>query len=475
MLPLLLFGDAVVAGPRRPHKLPKETAEIMVEWPAGGVDFEWDEANTKEAYEKAGNYIQKWNCLAGLKVDPASTPESTTLYITVPRWLEGVASTLNSITVNLNNVTEAPKLKPWPDWETNYQYTQNADKSCDSLQYVQSMEIDRNGLMWVIDVGRLNLFQAGKVDNTCPPKLLVFNTMTGKQVDEPFVFPEEVVSRTASFLNDIVIDTDRNLAYISDTGTNGGHIYMYNRTARRAFRFTDPSTMNGNPNLNWTFVNDGYGALSYADPLWQHAPEDGIALSPGGDYLYYSPLTAEWYNTVPTASIWERTKYNKWTVGTEGIEKIITGPTSKAAPSDGMTTGCDGTLFYGGLTSASVYLRSGPPFAVDSNPERLFANDDRDSQWPDTFAWGPDDAIWWSSNQLNVLFGTVTSGLGSAGPLHLWRHPKSRVVRGSYIKGPCGKEEEELEAPAECCIDDGRCHSLQDCSSECGVSSSCCC
>ena len=34
------------------------------------------------------------------------------------------------------------------------------------------MEIDEMGQMWVVDVGRVNLF-GGTVDNSCPSKLLV--------------------------------------------------------------------------------------------------------------------------------------------------------------------------------------------------------------------------------------------------------------------------------------------------------------
>jgi hypothetical protein len=35
------------------------------------------------------------------------------------------------------------------------------------------MEIDRDGVMWVIDVGRRNIFDEPPdvIDNTCPPKV----------------------------------------------------------------------------------------------------------------------------------------------------------------------------------------------------------------------------------------------------------------------------------------------------------------
>ena len=125
-------------------------------------------------------------------------------------------------------------------------------------RYVQSMEIDSDGLMWVVDVGRRN-FAGGLPDNRCPPKILLIDTQTGQVwavhplpldlnhstsafprtrtrprlrvhakrawyahgvqvVDPPFVFPADVAPYSSSFLNDIVVDEVAQVAYISDAG-----------------------------------------------------------------------------------------------------------------------------------------------------------------------------------------------------------------------------------------------------------------
>lgn len=79
------------------------------------------------------------NCaLAGIKV------YNGTFYVTVPRWRPGVPSSLNKI-------DEKGQLVPFPSYEAN---------ALDGgwLTYVQSMEIDSRGWMWILDVGRLNIF-----------------------------------------------------------------------------------------------------------------------------------------------------------------------------------------------------------------------------------------------------------------------------------------------------------------------------
>lgn len=47
----------------------------------------------------------------------------------------------------------APRLEAWPSWEMQSYPLGDPAK----LQFVQSMEIDSRGWMWILDVGRLNL------------------------------------------------------------------------------------------------------------------------------------------------------------------------------------------------------------------------------------------------------------------------------------------------------------------------------
>jgi hypothetical protein len=49
------------------------------------------------------------------------------------------------------------------------------------------------------------------------PKLFIWDLRNNSLV-HMYAFPDSVASYNASFLNDLVIDTERNVAYIADAG-----------------------------------------------------------------------------------------------------------------------------------------------------------------------------------------------------------------------------------------------------------------
>jgi hypothetical protein len=139
-------------------------------------------------------------------------------YVTIPRWRPGVPSTLNKVVqINGENV-----LEPFPSWEM--QDTSNPS----ALQFVQSMEIDSRGWMWIIDVGRRNFFADPSLEVNALAKLIIWDINNNCSVRE-YVFPNDVFSYDNSFANDIVVDETNGFAYIPDTFAKGGMvIYDFN-------------------------------------------------------------------------------------------------------------------------------------------------------------------------------------------------------------------------------------------------------
>jgi len=126
-----------------------------------------------------------------------------TLYVTSPRWLYGVPTSLNSVV----QVGGQSVLRPFPSYETQVL------GEASSLQYIQSMEIDRRGWMWIIDVGRHGLFDGDEF--TGAPKLWIWD-IEGNRLVQEFLFPDSIASHQTSFLNDIFVDDVRDVAYISE-------------------------------------------------------------------------------------------------------------------------------------------------------------------------------------------------------------------------------------------------------------------
>jgi len=186
------------------------------------------------------------NALTGLKYFNNET------FATVSRWRAGVPSTLNKVVAD--EATGAPVLQPWPSCA--WQEPGNPA----ALQFVQSMEIDSRGRMWVIDVGRRNIMDPSNPPiNDVPPKLVIFDVATQEMLSS-YTFPDAVAAHNASFLNDIVVDGVNGFAYISEAGTGAIVVYDHSDPVKpRSRRFAGASTQN-DPTLHWVIEGVDYGA-----------------------------------------------------------------------------------------------------------------------------------------------------------------------------------------------------------------------
>ena len=238
-------------------------AKIVHQWVS--LDFDWDAigANKTEWIEKGWFIVE--NCApSGIK------QWQEDIYIAVPRWMPGVPSTLNKIVLNAQG---HPILQPFPSIEY-----QNPN-STNGLKYVQDIEIDSLGRMWILDAGFLNIYQTqDKVFN--PPRLIVLDLTDNNKVIVEFEFPSDIAQPFVTFLNDVVVDVANNYAYISNAAGNGG-IYGYDLSTNQARFWTDVTTQS-EPNNVFNISGVVYDLAP--------TPSDGIALTPDTDLLFYSPL-----------------------------------------------------------------------------------------------------------------------------------------------------------------------------------------
>jgi hypothetical protein len=83
-------------------------------------------------------------------------------------------------------------LDPFPSWKWQDETNPSA------LRFVQSMEIDSRGWMWIIDVGRLYFFDENGPINNLGPKLLIYDLNNDCLIRE-FFFPDHVLNWTSSW------------------------------------------------------------------------------------------------------------------------------------------------------------------------------------------------------------------------------------------------------------------------------------
>ncbi|XP_033762336.1 protein yellow-like [Pecten maximus] len=197
--------------------------QVVYEWRS--LDYAWPNDTTKQQFITEKRYIVENNIITGIKVLDGS------VYVTVPRWKPGVPSTLNKVMTNLLN-SEESILEPYPNWKMQ------TVGDCDALQYVQSMEIDPNtGHMWIIDSGRINRL-TDQPEDLCPAKLVIYDVRSDKLI-HIYEFPDNVVSRTSNFMNDIVIDYVNGVAsfaYITDTADAKLYVYDFKQDTSYFFK-----------------------------------------------------------------------------------------------------------------------------------------------------------------------------------------------------------------------------------------------
>lgn len=320
------------------------------------VRFFWKYINfTWPSYDKQLEFGYKpgQDIIAGIKI------YGDTIYLALPRVREDSRVTLASLSVDADR--ENPLLSPYPSWELN------SGGGCDSFQDVLSMEIDKDGVMWVLDGRRLNKFVS------CPAKIVLLDLNRGGEVVKRFAVPDELCDHNEGcFLNDIVVDGD--FAYVSDTTKTDPGIFVYDRAANRAWKIRDKTTYGDEEAAH--FAAQGVEFTSGPSHI------NGIALSPDcGDRprrFYYMAQTSYAIHSIETDVL-----KNESSAATD-VSKFVTNHGTKQAQSGGMMGDDEGNLYYGLLPLDAVgkwntTLPLEDAGIVDQNHEII--------KWPDSFAF----------------------------------------------------------------------------------------
>jgi sugar lactone lactonase YvrE len=287
------------------------------------------------------------------------------IFVSSPRWhTEGPM-------VSLMEVGEGGVLRPYPDAAWNAWTPGAADAAAragSSFVCVQSVHVDGDGWLWVLDPGSPML--AGVVPGA--PKLVQIDPRSDTVVR--VIHFDGAAAPKQSYLNDVRIDTRTRTAYITDSGLGAIVVVDLERGAARRVLADDPRTKaeatpivcEGKPLI---FA----GGSNAGKPLAVHS--DGLALSPSGDYLYWQALTGRTLYRAPTA----------WLRGTDGrperlaqlVENLGT-----TVVTDGMEMDRRGVLYFSAIERDAVVARRPDGMLVTVVADARIA-------WPDSFALRP--------------------------------------------------------------------------------------
>jgi hypothetical protein len=121
---------------------------VVYEWKT--LDFVYRSEYERQAALARGDFIPQNVIASDIK------PYGRRLYVTLPRMMPGVPATLGWMIAPDNDGRTDPPIEPYPSWEMNQR------GNCSALQFVQGIEIDASGIMYVVDSGRTETLDPSK-------------------------------------------------------------------------------------------------------------------------------------------------------------------------------------------------------------------------------------------------------------------------------------------------------------------------
>ena len=300
------------------------------------------------------------------------------IFVTFPRWGDDVPFTVGEVVDN--------KIVAYPNADINLPNSPPED----SLLSVQSVVVDPDNRLWLLDTGR-PMFEPASYGQ---PKLVGVD-LADNSIFKTILLPEDVMLPT-TYLNDVRFDLTRGaegMAFITDSsseGTNG--IIAIDLASGDGWRRLGkhPSTL---PEANFIPKVEGRPLLNRpaeGEPNYMTIGADGIAISNDGSKLYYCVLSGRQLYSVSLDALSDRN------LGEEEVAATIENLGEKGA-SDGMESDSMGRIYTTDYEHNAIRRRS--PQAMAGSEETLVF--DERALWPDTLSLANDGYLYFIANQLH--------------------------------------------------------------------------
>jgi sugar lactone lactonase YvrE len=288
------------------------------------------------------------------------------LFVTYPRW-EGPYK------YAVVEVMKDGTARPFPDLPTN-EWSPGQDGR-DKWVCVQTAYVDDEDFLYIVDAAAPKLEKV--VDNAA--KVVKFNLKTN-QIEQVYRFPLTIDNH--SYLNDIRVDTKKQVAYLTNSGT-GGIVILDLATGKSRQVLQNHRSVHPDPNAK--FIIDGKELKKQGQPVAFQS--DGIALTRDGNYLYYKTITDKRLNRVKTSALLDSTLTSQQLAA--AVEDL-----GEVAHTDGMEFDWKGNLFMGDPTTYElIYV------TPDHQPHSWIKS--ADLIWPDTYSVSKDGYLYVSTSQIN--------------------------------------------------------------------------
>lgn len=272
-------------------------------------------------------------------------------------------------------------LKAYPNEAWNLEQSDNKNH----FVRLQDLFVDDQDNLWVLDSKPApggDIFKAGDPKQKAGRfSLIKINTKTD-QVEKIYNFPD--LDKSVSALNDVRVDTKRQVAYLSDPGQAAIVVLNLRSGRSRTVLSRTSFTLADNIVLR-------YGGQEMKDQkgLPFSSNVNGIALTHDGQYLYFKPINQESLFRVDTrflrdASLSEKALETK-------VEDM-----GKVGVTHGLIADGAGNIY---LTTSEAYSIS---YLTPDGQLKVLVKDKK-LLWPDSMGIGKDGYLYVSCSQLQLL------------------------------------------------------------------------
>ncbi|XP_050461515.1 protein yellow-like [Cataglyphis hispanica] len=347
--------------------------QTIFEWKS--IDFHWQSDEERKHALVRGEYIPANNFLTTVKF------WKDKMYLTLPRWKDGVPVTLGVTSAKPVNGNTAPLLEAFPSWDMQKL------GDCSAFQLVHSVEIDPKGRMWVLDTGRATSLRQER-KNDCPARLVILDLEDNGKILRRYEFPDHVARRGSSgtYLNDIVLDHENGgMAYITDNGHDDPGIIVYSLKNNTSWKIRHDSMK---------AAGEAVGFMVAKTHVINPIHVDGIALSPASNrdrQIYYSPLSSFHLYSLPVSVLRDNVT---------NVDQYVKQLGRKSSQTDGMAMSANGVLYFGLLADDAIAMWDTKNTSSFTVGQRIISRDHYYTQWPDSFTFDDDGNLWCVTNML---------------------------------------------------------------------------
>ena len=293
------------------------------------------------------------------------------IFVNVPRWVD-------EPTPSVAEIASDGSLVPYPNAELNAWDGTPGPSAASHFVCVQSVVVDENDHLWILDPASPN-FQAVVPGG---PKLLRVNLATN-EIERVYAF-DDVAAPRPSYLNDV--RHAHGHAFMTDSGL--GAIVVLNLATGNVRRLLEdhPSTK-AEPDVD--IVINGRSFRFSSNGATPQVHNDGIAIDPKLEFVYYKALTGRTLYRVPIAALLDES------LSPEALGKRVD-RVAVTEPTDGLEFDASGNLYMTAIEDNAIkVLRPDGHYEVfAAAPEFL---------WPDTITISRDGDLLFSASQFQRL------------------------------------------------------------------------